>query len=56
LMTDTWAPFTPLMFTRWSFPISHVYFGGLALFLYTLFRKQSTSHSCHGGLIVRMPG
>lgn len=41
LMTDTWAPFTPLMFTRWSFPISHVYFGGLALFLYTQFREQS---------------
>jgi hypothetical protein len=41
LMTDTWAPLTPLMFTRWSLPLSHVYFGGLALFLYTLFREQS---------------
>ncbi|HET9100656.1 MAG TPA: glycosyltransferase family 87 protein [Acidobacteriaceae bacterium] len=40
LMTDMWAPLTPLMFTRWSFLISHVYFGGLALFLYTLFREQ----------------
>lgn len=37
LMTDTWAPLTSLMFTRWSFLISHVYFGGLALFLWTLF-------------------
>jgi hypothetical protein len=45
LMTDTWAPLTPLMFTRWSFLISHVYFGGLALFLYTLFRDQSNNHS-----------
>jgi alpha-1,2-mannosyltransferase len=41
LMTDTWAPLTPLTLTRWSLPISHVYFGGLALFLYTLFREQS---------------
>jgi hypothetical protein len=41
LMTDTWAPLTPLMFTRWSLPLSHVYFGGLAVFLYTLFREQS---------------
>ncbi len=40
LMTDTWAPLTPLLFTRWSLLISHVYFGGLALFLYTLFREQ----------------
>jgi alpha-1,2-mannosyltransferase len=45
LMTDMWAPFTPLMFTRWTFLISHVYFGGLALFLYTLFRDQSNNHS-----------
>jgi hypothetical protein len=43
LMTDTWAPLTPLMFTRWSVPISHIYFGGLALFLYTLFREQSNN-------------
>ncbi|MHB1936366.1 MAG: glycosyltransferase family 87 protein [Acidobacteriaceae bacterium] len=40
LMTDMWAPLTPLMFTRWSFLISHVYFGGLILFLWTLFRVQ----------------
>ncbi|MGC1871009.1 MAG: glycosyltransferase family 87 protein [Acidobacteriaceae bacterium] len=48
LMTDTWAPLTPLMFTRWTFLISHVYFGGLALFLYTLFREQSNDHSFPG--------
>lgn len=41
LMTDTWAPLTPLMFTWWSFLISHVYFGGLALFLWTLFEFPS---------------
>ena len=40
LMTDTWAPLTPLMFTRWSFLISHVYFGGLILYLWTLFAAQ----------------
>ncbi|HTU49312.1 MAG TPA: glycosyltransferase family 87 protein [Acidobacteriaceae bacterium] len=51
LMTDTWAPLTPLMFTRWTFLISHVYFGGLALFLYTLFREQSDDHSSHGCLV-----
>jgi alpha-1,2-mannosyltransferase len=45
LMTDTWALLTGLMFTRWSFLISHVYFGGLALFLYTLFREQSSNHA-----------
>ncbi|MHB1958729.1 MAG: glycosyltransferase family 87 protein [Acidobacteriaceae bacterium] len=39
-MTDTWAPLTPLMFTRWSFLISHVYFGGLMLFLWTLLGVQ----------------
>jgi hypothetical protein len=53
LMTDTWAPFTPLMFTPWSFPISHVYFGGLALFLYTLFRDQSNNRPSRIG---RTPG
>ncbi|MES2223119.1 MAG: glycosyltransferase family 87 protein [Acidobacteriota bacterium] len=42
LITDTWAPLTPLMFTPWSAPISHVFFGGLALFLYTLFQEQSS--------------
>jgi len=42
LITDTWAPLTPLMFTPWSAPISHVFFGGLGLFLYTLFREPSS--------------
>ncbi len=51
LMTDTWAPLTPLMFTRWSFLISHVYFGGLALFLCTLFRGQQESHPSRGLVI-----
>lgn len=37
LMTDTWAPLGPLMFTPWTFLISHVYFGGLIIFLWTLF-------------------
>lgn len=55
LMTDTWAPLTPLMFTRWSFPISHVYYGGLALFLYTLFREQSNNHSSRGGVLAHAP-
>ena len=46
------------MFTRWSLPISHVYFGGLALFLYTLFREQSNNHflaatDCPSGLGLR---
>ena len=53
LMTDTWAPLTPLMFTRWSFPISHVYFGGLALFLYTLFRERSKNHFSRGDFVGR---
>ncbi|MGB8478215.1 MAG: glycosyltransferase family 87 protein [Acidobacteriaceae bacterium] len=52
LMTDTWAPLTPLMFTRWTFLISHVYFGGLALFVYTLFREQSKNHSSRGDVLV----
>jgi hypothetical protein len=51
LMTDTWAPLTPLMFTRWSLPISHVYFGGLALFLYTLFQEQSSNYSSRAKLV-----
>ena len=55
LMTDTWAPLTPLMFTRWSFPISHVYYGGLALFLYTLFREQSSNRSSRGGVLAYAP-
>lgn len=36
LMTDSWAPLTPLMFTRSTFLISHIYFGALALFFWTL--------------------
>lgn len=51
LMTDTWAPLTPLMFTRWTFLISHVYFGGLALFVYTLFREQSSHDSSRGDVL-----
>jgi hypothetical protein len=51
LMTDTWAPLTPLMFTRWSFAISHVYYGGLALFLYTLFREQSSNCPTRGDVV-----
>lgn len=43
LMTDTWAPLTPLMYTRWSFLISHVYFGGLILFVWTLFAAKFES-------------
>jgi alpha-1,2-mannosyltransferase len=53
LMTDTWAPLTPLMLTRWSVPISHVYFGGLALFLYTLFREQSKTNPSRSFVIAR---
>ncbi|MGH9617290.1 MAG: glycosyltransferase family 87 protein [Acidobacteriaceae bacterium] len=41
LMTDSWAPLTPLMFTRWTFLISHIYFGALALFLWTMFRSSA---------------
>lgn len=48
LMTDTWAPLTPLMFTRWTFLLSHVYFGGLALFLCTLFREQPGNNPSRG--------
>lgn len=36
-MTDTWAPVTRLMYTHWTFLISHLYFGGLILFAWTLF-------------------
>lgn len=38
-MTDNWAPVTLLMYSPWTFLISHVYLGGLALFLWTLFRR-----------------
>ncbi len=37
LMTDNWAPVTLLMYNPWTFLISHVYFGGLLLFAWTLF-------------------
>lgn len=37
LMTDNWEFLTPWMYTQWSFLISHVYFGGMVLFLWTLF-------------------
>lgn len=43
LMTDNWAPLTPLMYTGWSFAISHVYFGGVLMFLWTLFHCESTA-------------
>lgn len=41
LMTDTWAPITALMYTRWTFLISHVYIGGLLLFAWTLFHRDA---------------
>jgi alpha-1,2-mannosyltransferase len=37
LMTDNWAPLTLLMYSPWTFLISHVYFGGILLFAWTLF-------------------
>jgi alpha-1,2-mannosyltransferase len=40
LMTDNWAPLTLLMYTPWTFLISHIYFGGLALFGWTLFGQR----------------
>jgi alpha-1,2-mannosyltransferase len=43
LMTDNWAPITLLMYSRWTFLISHVYFGGLMLFLWTLFAPAPLS-------------
>jgi hypothetical protein len=43
LMTDNWAPLTPLMYTPWTFLISHVYFGGLLLFGWTLLRWKDQS-------------
>ncbi|MGC1783818.1 MAG: glycosyltransferase family 87 protein [Acidobacteriaceae bacterium] len=41
LMTDMWAPLTPLMYTRWTFLLSHVFFGGILLFGWTFFRGDS---------------
>ncbi len=45
LMTDNWAPLTLLMYTPWTFAISHVYFGGLLLFAWTLFRGRHLESS-----------
>ena len=39
LMTDNWAPVTLLMYSPGTFLISHIYFGGLMLFLWTLFGR-----------------
>lgn len=36
LMADAWAPMKPLMFTPWTFLLSHVFYGGFFLFLWTL--------------------
>lgn len=46
LMTDNWAPVTLLMYSPWTFAISHVYFGGLLLFAWTLFRGDSLETVC----------
>ncbi len=48
LMTDNWAPIWLLMDTRWTFLISHIYFGGLMLFFWTLFcwREQKEFPGC----------
>ena len=40
LMTDNWAPLSYLMFTRWTFLLSHVFYGGFLLFLWTLLRGR----------------
>ncbi|HEX4020978.1 MAG TPA: glycosyltransferase family 87 protein [Acidobacteriaceae bacterium] len=40
LMTDTWAPLSYLMFTRWTFLLSHVFYGGLLLYIWTLWRGR----------------
>lgn len=47
LMTDNWAPVTLLMYSPWTFLISHVYFGGLLLFLWTLFASGADQASRH---------
>lgn len=36
LMTDNWAPLSLLMYSRWTFLLSHVFFGGLLIYLCTL--------------------
>lgn len=40
LMTDTWAPLTPLMNSRWTFLISHIFFGGFILFCWTVLTRS----------------
>ncbi|HUZ03889.1 MAG TPA: glycosyltransferase 87 family protein, partial [Acidobacteriaceae bacterium] len=40
LMTDNWAPLSILMFTRWTFLLSHVFFAGFLFFLWLLFHDQ----------------
>lgn len=51
LMTDNWAPVWLLMDTRWTFLISHIYFGGLMLFFWTLFcwreQKEASGSLSH---------
>ena len=39
LMASTLAPLSSLMLTHWNFLLSHVYWGGLAIFFWTLLRK-----------------
>jgi len=46
LMTDNWAPFSYLIFTRWTFLLSHVFFGGCLLFLWTLLRCGPENDPC----------
>jgi hypothetical protein len=51
LMSGTWAPLSYLMFTRWTFLLSHVFFGGCLLFFWTLLRDGSESdlYRCQTG-------
>ena len=49
LMTDNWAPLTLLMYTPWTFAISHVYFGGLLLLGWTLWRGERLEAVCRKG-------
>ncbi len=37
LMTDNWEPLYILIVTRWTFLLSHVFFGGMLIFLWLLF-------------------
>lgn len=45
LMTDNWAPVTLLMYTPWTFLISHVFFGGMILFFWTVFADVDFGNS-----------